>query len=197
MSADFQRPNHAGQLFKFGHLATNQEEPYFYSNTWALQKTSGPERLIIAPSIKHVSIMTKLLRGSPEPFAILYVLMVPRAGGVAGRYQASTPKTREETETFLFRFAEFFEGDARHHIWVASMSSSDFFVYDHHNVIYAYGDLGNYTCVLQSNGLSESESVNFPAPHVHKYNAIYDPQQLEVMGYWEWTRSELREGDDY
>jgi len=48
-----------------------------------------------------------------------------------------------------------------------------------------------YAGVIKSHGLTKSESVNFPVPPVPNYHASYDSEQLEVMRYWEWTRSDL------
>jgi len=36
--------------YKFGHLdAAKQDIEFQYSNCWALEKTSGPDRMVIAP----------------------------------------------------------------------------------------------------------------------------------------------------
>ncbi len=84
--------------------------------------------------------MLDLLEVSPEPFCILYVLTIPRSEERPGRYE-SAPVSREEARQFLSRFREFFENDARHHIWIKSIDGPDLLVYDKHNVIYAYGPL--------------------------------------------------------
>ena len=130
------------------------------------------------------------------PFRILYVLAVPRAEGEPGRYQAATPVPRHVVEEFLKRFRDFFEHDGRHHLWVAATSSSDLLVYDKHNVIYAYGQLPEFEQIALNCGMARADSVQFPSPHIHKFNAAFDLEQQEVLRYWEWKHTPLRE-DDY
>ncbi|MGI8732180.1 MAG: hypothetical protein ACR2LM_02630 [Pyrinomonadaceae bacterium] len=61
---------------KFSSLVGSDFVPYSHPNTWASEKTSSPERLIIGPSSDHIELMIKLARILPEPFGILYVLLV-------------------------------------------------------------------------------------------------------------------------
>ena len=184
-----------GPVYKFGSLDGAEEKSYQYSDTFALEQTSGPERLVIAPAGRHVLLLRDLLSVMPEPFGILYVLVVPRAHGEAGRYQIANPASRSEVESFLHTFQDFLEQDARHHIWIASTTTSDLVVYDNHNVIYAYGRLPEFVQCLVKRGLKKEEVVRFPSPHAHKYNAIFDQDQERVLNYWEWERFPLRESD--
>ncbi|HTD24543.1 MAG TPA: hypothetical protein VK738_17930 [Terriglobales bacterium] len=181
--------------YKFG-VTPDDGRSYEYPNVFAVEKTAGPERLVIAPAGQHVSLMLALMRMMFEPFGILYVLTVPRGGGEAGRYQVANPVAREEAEGFLGRFKEFFENDGRHHIWIASVGTSDSLVYDNHNVIYAYGELREFERVLVKRGLTKVDCVEFPSPHTHKYNRAFDRSQQEVLGYWEWKQFPLQEDDD-
>ena len=181
--------------YKFGWIP-DQERSYQYPNVFAVEKTTGPERLVIAPSSRHVSLLLDLMQMMFEPFGILYVLAVPRGGGEAGRYQVANPLGWNEAEGFLSRFEDFFENDGRHHIRVASVDTSDLLVYDNHNVIYAYGELREFERVLVKRGLGKADSVEFPLPHTHKYNAAYDQAQRDVLGYWEWKHFPLQEDDD-
>jgi len=181
--------------YKFGWIP-DEERSYEYPNVFAVEKTTGPERLVIAPSSQHVPLMLDLMQIMFEPFGILYVLTVPRGGGEAGRYQVANPVAWSEAEGFLSRFEDFFENDGRHHIWVASVGNSDLLVYDKHNVIYAYGELREFERVLLKRGLQKVDSVEFPSPHSHKYNVTYDQAQQEVLRYWEWKKLPLQESDD-
>ena len=76
---------------KFSSLIGSDFTPYCYPNAWAVEKTSGPDRLVIAPSSGHVELMTKLAGVLPEPFGILYVLLVSRRDNDPGRYPMSIP----------------------------------------------------------------------------------------------------------
>lgn len=181
--------------YKFGWIP-DQERKYEYPDTFAFEQTSGPERLVIAPSGNHVSILIDLLQLVPEPLGILYVLVVPRGGSEAGRYETASPVSKQQAEEFLSRFREYMENDGRHDIWVASMSDSDQLVYDRHNVIYAYGRLPEYENVLLGRGLKKVELIRFPSPHTHNYHAAFDQDELNLLRYWSWKRSPLRESDD-
>jgi len=181
--------------YKFGWIA-DEERSYEYPNVFAVEKTTGPERLVIAPSSRHVSLMLDLMQMMFEPFGILYVLTAPRAGAEAGRYQVANPVAWNEAEGFLSRFERFFENDGRHHIWITSGRNSDRLVYDKHNVIYAYGELREFERILMKRGLTKAERVEFPSPHSHKYNEAYDQDQQEVLRYWEWKKFPLQESDE-
>lgn len=173
-----------------------EEHRYEYPNIFAFEQTSGPGRLVIAPSANHVPILIDLLQLMPEPLGILYVLTVPRGGSEPGRYQSATPLSKQQAVEFLEHFREYLENDGRHHIWVASMSSADLLVYDHHDVIYAYGALTEYENVLAGRGLENVESVRFPSPHTHNYHAVFDQAERDLLRYWHWARSPLREEDE-
>lgn len=183
--------------YKFGHLnASGDEAPFRYSNCWAVEKTTGPSRLVIAPAARYVELMIRLTAAMKGPFGLLYVLLVPRAGGESGRYQSPAPVSSAELETFLWQFQDLFERDARHHLWIGSSDNSSLLVYDNHDVIYAYGPLAEFESILRSNGLTQCETVSFPVPHMHKYNEELDQQAKELMKHWEWIRFPLQESDD-
>ena len=77
----------------------------------------------------------------PEPFFVLYVLVVSRKEeNETARYQ-SGEVSRAEVQAFLERFEDYLENDGRHHIWIHSPESSATLVYDNHDVIYCYGPL--------------------------------------------------------
>ena len=183
--------------YKFGHLdATGNEAPYKYGNCWAIEQTTGPSRLVIAPASGHIALITRLAAAMREPFGLLYVLPVPRGGGESGRYQSPAPVNFADMELFLWQFQELFEQDARQHVWIGSVDNSSLLVYDNHDVIYAYGPLREFEGVLTSSGLAKCDDVRFPKPHMHNYNVEFDEQQLAILKYWKWTRYPLEESDD-
>jgi len=183
-------------VYKFGKLTGEMEEPFVYPNAWAREKTTGPERLVIAPSANHVTLLLDLAKRLPEPFGILYVLVVSRGGNEPGRYQTPSPIVRSDMEQFVSGFSNYFEGDGRHHIWIASIPESATLVYDHHNVIFAYGPLEAYSEVVRRKGLIEG-AVNFPVPHTHRYNKEYDQDEQRIFLRWEWKRFPLENADEY
>jgi hypothetical protein len=122
------------------------------------------------------------------------VLVVPRSGGGAGRYQSPNPVTRDELRAFVERFGPFLEGDGRHHFWVASSDGEGTLVYDRHNVIYAYGDLTAYARALERLDCREG-TVQIPVPHTHHYRAEHDIDQDALLRYWAWRHSPLQDQD--
>jgi hypothetical protein len=69
------------------------------------------------------------------------------------------------------------------------------FVFDHHNMVYAYGDLDRYEARLAAAGFTPG-SVAIPAPHSHNFHVQFDSVQRELMSYWEWTKCPLEPDDD-
>ena len=181
--------------FKFGW---KPEEPqrYEYPNVWSREKTTGPERLVIAPTSNHISLMIELSNVMLEPFWVLYVLTVPRGEGEAARYQNAEPIGREEAVRLLSRFKQFFESDGRCHLWLKSVSNSDLLVYDKHNVIYGYGQLSAFEEILSKRGMEKVEDLRFPSPHIHNYRSEFDAPARELLNYWKWTQSSLHDSDE-
>ena len=116
------------RAFKFGWLPHGDlEEEFHYEDVWAREQTTGPERLVLAPSLDQVDLLLALAGRMVEPFWLLYVLAVPRGEGEPGRYQTTSSLTYSELSEFLARFRTFLEGDSRQSLWVKSESrrSSD------------------------------------------------------------------------
>jgi hypothetical protein len=181
--------------YKLGHLSP-EEQRLEFPNVWTIEETTGPKRLVLAPAIGHVQLMLHLTNEMPEPFWVLYVLTVSRVDCEPGRYQSDGPKTRREIEQFLIRFAEYFENDGRHHLWVGSEPGPELLVYDRHNKIYAYGAIDRFSRVLIGSGLTLSPSVPIPFPHTHHYHSTFDEEEKAIMNYWEWRQFPLHESDE-
>jgi hypothetical protein len=183
--------------FKFGYISSSGEElPHKYNNVWAEEVTKGVERLIIAPSKDHVPLILELCKAMPEPFGVLYVLVVPRSDRSPGRYQSPVPLSHTQLTDFLNRFRKYFESDGRHHLWIGAMDRSFLLVYDKHNVIYAYGPLQTFKEQLQRLGLEKSLEVRFPTPHIHNYNSDFDGDEGAVLDYLTWKFFPLQETDE-
>jgi hypothetical protein len=182
-------------LHKFGWFPDGvNDEPYVHPNSWAKEKTSGPDRLVIAPRSNQVELILKLASRLAEQLLLLYVLVVPREGSTPGRNQ-SEPISLEKLDSFLRQYLSFFEGDARHNIWIRS-SDNGMLVFDRHNVIYAYGPLDKFTSTLVASGLTEIENIRFPAPHTHHYQAEFDDSERLILEEQSWIRSPLCQGDE-
>ena len=182
---------------KFDEFARDGHIGFEYDNTFAKQETTGPDRLIIAPRAGQIELLKDLTQVLPEPFGVLYVLLVPRRSNHnSGRYQSPRACARTEMEVFLDQFKEYFEGDGRHHIWVVSLPVQSTIVYDCHNILYVYGPLAEFETKLLERGLSAANQVEIPHPHIHNYYDRFDAFEDEIMNYWEWEWYPLAEGDD-
>jgi hypothetical protein len=184
-----------GLTYKFGTLVDNEDVPFAYSNLWERERTSGPERLVIAPERDHLALLIRLAQLWSGDFGLLYVLLESRLGNREGRYQAPNVLGEFQLRAFAKRFGSFLEHDGRHHLWIASaIAPANTLVYDQHNLIYAYGDLDHYAEVLQQSGYRQG-TVRFPAPHTHHYHATYDADEAALLQYWAWKRSPLQPED--
>jgi hypothetical protein len=182
------------KLYKFGFL-NPEDQPYHYPNVWATEQTSGPSRLMIAPRGNQVDLLLRLIEAMPESFLVLYVLVVPRGGSEAGRYESSELQTRDSVRQFLQEFKDFFENDGRHHLWIHSVSNSGTLVFDRHNLIYGYGPLNDLETILSEIGLEKSLSIQIPDPHAHHYNESLDREEHRVLAYWPWLSTPLLDAD--
>ena len=183
--------------FKFGTVEnendTNVKE-YFYSNIWSVENAPQYQRLAVAPESNQIELIFELSRILPEPFGILYVLVIPRGGNEEGRYQIAQPLSRQEMESFLNDFKDYFEKDARHHIWIASVPTNSMLIYDNHNIIYAYGELEKFQKVIEEKSLIRQDVI-IPVPHVHSYNPKYDVEEKGILSEFQWKHFPLAESD--
>lgn len=189
-------PKQAPAIYKFGD-GMPEDRPWTYQNEWAAEEMSGTKRLVVAPESGTLKILERLVEIMPEPFWLLYVLVVPRGEGDAGRYQSSEPQTREQVRRFLLEFQAFLETDGRQNLWVRSGSSSATLVSDRHGLIYGYGLLQDWVAILKQTGLIEvpSASIKIPDPHSHHYHASFDAEASRLLAYLEWHHTPLRDQD--
>jgi hypothetical protein len=186
----------ANAPYKFGWLPDGtDDEPYAYPNIWAREKTSGPDRLLIAPAADQIGLLLKLSACMQPPFRLLYVLVVTRAGSELGRYQSPSEIDKQQLESFLSKYSAYLERDGRHAIWLMSPTDQSMLIYDRHNVIYAYGTLDRFSAILQKEGLSEAAEVRFPSPHSHHYNSEFDADETRILNEFEWNVTPLRASD--
>jgi hypothetical protein len=155
---------------------------------------SGQSRLKLVLPRSHRTLVRDLVTKLPAPFQLLYVLHTSRGEGPLGRYQ-SPEIDRTELNDFLTRFANFLAGDARHDLWLRSAAANALIVWDRHNDIYLYGDLGPFAEWLADLGLQEGE-IERLGQHVHHYRAEFDADARAVLDAFGWRRSALRAEDE-
>jgi hypothetical protein len=187
----------AQPLIKLGAVADGIETPVRYPNVWSVEQTSGPERLIIGPSERHIDVLLSLADEWRGDYGLLYVLVVPRLGNrEPGRYQSPDPLSFDQVTCFCRRFGRFLESDGRHHLWIGSTVNSGQLIYDQHNWIWAYGDLGRSIATLTNLGFQEGRVI-LPAPHTHHYHPENDWEEEQLASRWAWKYFPLQPGDEY
>ena len=160
------------------------------------ERTTGADRLRIAADANAVDLLLALAATWSGDIGVLYVLLVPRQGNrEPGRYQSAAPMSFGEASEFLCTFRDFFESDGRHHVWLCSVAGAGTLVYDHHNWIYAYGDLSAYERILAQRGF-RSGPITLPVPHTHNYHAANDQAEEELMSAIEWRHFPLGPDDE-
>ncbi len=155
---------------------------------------SGTERLAIGLPRSSTNTFRRLADAMSEPFFVLYVLHTPRGEGQSGRYQ-SEELSRAKLDTFLERFEGFLSGDARHDVWVRSISDGDLIVWNRHNTIFAYGDLAKFIHKLGELGFRDQQPPKL-GDHLHHYRSEFDSDAAEVLAALEWYRTPLRPEDE-
>lgn len=158
---------------------------YHYPDVYKLQEISGMKRLVVGPSRNHIDLILELSDFLTEPFRILYVLVEPigKPEEDTGRFELDQEFKREDMRAFLERFREFFETDARHHVWIASPTGT--IVYDQHDTLYLYGPVLEFEQVLLGRGLTPGD-VEFPYPHAHQFHSHLNPILDQLLHEYEW-----------
>jgi len=183
------------EKWKLGTVRSGQDVAFRYEPSYARQVVGGVERLVIAAGSAPVALLRELLELLPEPLWVLYVLITPRSEAAAGRYQSATTHTRAEVVALLERFEDYFAGDGRHNLWLAAPPAGQL-VFDRHEVIYAYGPLGEIAARLKAKGFAEVEMIRVPVPHSHHFHEERDGDEKAILEYWEWGLGALQETDD-
>ena len=180
-------------IYKLTVDTDGHEAPVDWGDTFCLQGTTGPGRILIGAR-NPVALLRKMIPLLGPEFHLLYVLGIPRGEGEPGRYQ-SPAMTLEAVDAFLVDFKEFLEKDARHHLWIRSTQEQGLLVFEKHNLIYGYGPLEEIQGQLRASGFKYGK-INMPSPHIHYYHDSFDGEARRILQVMEWNRTELREGDD-
>lgn len=186
--------------YKLGVLIDGEITPHVFERAYQHEVLENEMvRLKVTTDGSYVDLMIGLASVLPEPFGLLYVLVVPRQEQEPGRYRGPI-MTRTQIEFFLRRYQEAFERDARHHLWLAAIDDDGqprgIIVYDLHNVLFAYGPLGAFAAHLEGEGFPRVEEIEMPFPHTHHYNERYDPEVEAILAAYAWERSPLTEQDE-
>jgi len=180
---------------KLEFLAGNEWLPVHYPGTFAVELTTGPERLRIAPRDGHASVLLALAEAVGPEYKVLYVLHTPHGDASAGRYESPAIDT-SALRGFIRHFSGFIAGDSRHDLWVHTRIANATFVWDRHDLLYAYGPLSAFEAILTRLGLRRGTPVPMPDPHAHRYHSEWDTSERELVSWFDWEVTPLREEDE-
>ncbi len=181
-------------LSKFSGPDFHSRDEYTHPNIWQREEFEGWARLVIGARDGEIPLIIDLCREMNGPFGVLYEQTISLNGHGEGRYQNPKSIGFDELEAFSNKFRDFIEQDGRHNFWVMSISDEGQFIFDQHNMIYAYGDLDRYEVHLKSAGFSLGV-VGIPSPHAHAYHSEFDQTHDELMAYWDWVKCPLDPDD--
>lgn len=180
---------------KLSYLSGDNWEEFSFPPVFAYSDpSSGLNRIeSVAPSGDTAVFERMVLRLSP-PYFILYVLHTPRGEGKPGRYQSPAIEANE-LQFFIAKFRDFLGADARFDIWAHSPSENATVVWDRHNLIYGYGPIDEFVSELRELGFSEGQ-IKVPVPHQHHYRNEFDEAAKELLSFFQWVYSPLRQEDE-
>ena len=179
---------------RFSVLIDSGEGPYSYGDHWERQEMGQRPRLLIGVDEDGIGLMLELAATWHKNYYALYVLGMKQGKHELGRYE-SRPLDFPAVKALFTEFRGFFEGDARHQVWIGSPVNEGTLVYDHHNVIYAYGNLEAYEQVLLKRRFVRGK-VEIPFPHQHRTHDQWDAALDHLLNDHEWHRTDLQPGDE-
>ena len=188
-----------GEKYKLTRLdEDNNDVLYLHGNVYDVEPTTAGDRLAIAPDFNQVDLIAKLAEQFSPPYYLLYVLTVPRWDHEPGRYESPLFEAHETLYNFLKRYREYIETDGRFHLWVGTTDNSGLLVFDHHNIIFAYGPTDKYIRVLEQEGFKK-QAFSIPVPHAHNFYPDNDQYEDGIFTdwKWDWMFFPLEEGDEY
>lgn len=148
-----------------------------------------PRRLVVGVPKGDSAIFRALSNLLTPPYFLLYVLHTSRGEGQPGRYQ-SPALERSQFNTFIDRYSPLLSGDGRHNVWAHSPGDDATVVWDHHNLIFAYGPIDQFAVMLRNLGFEKGDPI-IAFPHQHHYRAEFDGDAAAILSAMDWSRSPL------
>jgi hypothetical protein len=175
------------------------EQHFEYANTYVRERLEvGVERLRIGLRGGHSAALRIHGAALAPPYRLLYILHTTGTGAPLGRYEGPE-MDGPEIESFTQRFGRFLAEDARHDVWLHSMTGEGgTLVLDRFNMVYAYGPLDRFEKILDRGGIQAVAAwaaPNVPYPHALYYHREWDAAEREILEAFEWRRTPLRSED--
>jgi hypothetical protein len=182
-------------MHKLSHLVDGEWQEHSHPVHYQFKDFADGTRCLIAgsPSGEFAPFELLALRQAP-PYYLLYVLHTPRGEAEPGRYM--TPAlTTAELSGFIARFATLLTSDSRFDLWAISSVEKATVVWDHHNLLHAYGPLDEFVSQLNALGYTPGP-VDVPVPHQHYLWSQIDVLATALLSAYKWQYSELRPEDE-
>ncbi len=182
-------------MHKLSHLVDQDWTPHTHAPTFAFSKTgAGTDRIESVAPAGDAEPFQQLTALTEPPYRLLYVLHTPRGEGEPGRYMSPELSTADVAD-FVARFRTYLKSDARFDLWSHSIPDGSTIVWDRHNQIFAYGELGAFEARLRALGFEE-RATSVPTPHQHHYRQEFDQDAAAVLTAFDWQYSALRPEDE-
>jgi len=174
------------------------EHPFQYDNTFVRETLhEGTTRLKIGLRGGQSTVFRVLGGLLRPPYRILYLLHTSPIGSALGRYE-SPDLAAEDVEFFSDTFGCFVAEDARHDVWLHSMSDGGTVVIDRYNMVYVYGPLEDASRLLKKGGVQEVAgwaAPQVPYPHALHYHREFNDLEQKLLTEFSWIRKQLTPDD--
>ena len=181
-------------MHKLSHAVADTWLPYSHSPVYCIAPPDRGARILGGVPGGDPMPFERLVECLEPPYILLYVLHTPRGEGEAGRYQ-SPEISPEQFKAFVAKFGKYLSADGRFDIWAHSAAEKATVVWDRHDQLFAYGPVEKYSAELNALGFTEGET-KIAFPHQHHYRPEFDAYAAELLEFFPWSYSPLREGDE-
>lgn len=174
------------------------EHSFQYANTFARETLhEGTVRLKVGLRGGQNAVLRVLGAVLAPPYRLLYLLHTSLVGSPLGRYE-SPDLDGPDIERFSDQFGRYISEDARHDVWLHSMTDEGTVVIDRYNMVYVYGPLEQAEQLLRKGGVQEVASwapPEVPYPHALHYHPEFNAHEQDILAAFEWRLTRLATDD--
>ena len=180
-------------------ICHNDYSALIYEKEYAVKEKASGTRLIVTPDKDHVKMMLNLLAGEHKNHRysiVFYLIGSFREDG--SKCQPAKTLSWGELESFCEKYLDYLETDAWHNFGIRDAETKETVIYDHHNILYVFGNLEEKIKILENNGYKKVEKIVLPRPCTfiyHPENAAI-AQEIKTNNEWIFTPVKMREDDE-
>jgi hypothetical protein len=157
----------------------------------------GTTRLKVGLRAGQSSVLHVLGAALKPPYRLLYLLHTSLIDSPLGRYE-SPDLHKDQVEAFCNQFGRFLAEDARHDVWLHSVTDQGTIVLDRYNMVYVYAPLDRAEEILRHGGVQEVAmwaAPEVPYPHALHYHPEFNKDERDILQVFEWHRKALKPDD--